>query len=65
MSVMLVITACSGKKVLSMGFTELAEWFYSNGNLLMCFCKFLSFVFCMETFAYIVSIIANITKATK
>lgn len=48
-----------------MGFQELAEWFYSNGDLLMCFCKFLSFVFCMETFAYIVSIIANITKAAK
>ena len=48
-----------------MGFEELADWFYSNGDLLLCFCKFLSFVFCMETFAYIVSIIANITKAAK
>ena len=48
-----------------MGFEELATWFYSGGDLLMCFCKFLSFVFCMETFAYIVSIIANITKAAK
>lgn len=48
-----------------MGFEELATWFYSGGDLLMCFCKFFSFVFCMETFAYIVSIIANITKAAK
>lgn len=48
-----------------MGFDELAAWLYSNGDVLMMLCKLLSFIFSLETFAYIVSLIAGIGKAAR
>lgn len=48
-----------------MGFDELATWLYSSGDILMMLSKLLSFIFCLETFAYIVSIIAAIGKAAR
>lgn len=43
-------------------FDFMTNWFYSDGNVLMMLCKLVVFLFVMEVFAYIVSIISNATK---
>lgn len=43
-------------------FNWLAEWFYSEGDVLMMMCKLCAMLFVMEVFAYIISIIAHATR---
>ena len=57
--------ACCRKELMQMGFDELATWLYSSGDILMMLCKLLSFIFSLETFAYIVSLVAGIGKAAR
>lgn len=46
-----------------MGFNELTDWIYAEGDLVMLTARILTVVICMETFAYIVSLISSIGKA--
>lgn len=44
---------------------SLVNYLYSNGDMLMMACKVIVFVFSIETFAYIVSMIMGVAKCSK
>ena len=46
-----------------MGFDELTTWMYSDGDILMFTAKILTLIFCLETFAYFISIVAALAKS--
>lgn len=44
---------------------ELINFLYADGDMLMMCCKLVAFIFSVETFAYIVRIIAEVAKCSK
>lgn len=47
---------------MQMGFNELTDWIYSDGDLVMLTARILTLVVCMEVFAHIISLITSIAK---
>lgn len=44
---------------------NLVQYLYSNGDMLLMACKLVVFVFSLETFAYIVSLVMGVAKCSK
>lgn len=44
------------------GFDDLILWIYSDGDLLMFASRIMVFIFVLETFAYIVSLLVGVSK---
>lgn len=43
-------------------FDWLADWLYSSGDVLLMMSKLCAMLFCIEIFAYIISIISHATR---
>jgi hypothetical protein len=43
----------------------IVNFLYADGDVLMFLCHIISFIFGLETMAYLVGIIANITRSSK
>lgn len=44
------------------GFEDIVNWLYSGGDLLLFASRAIVFVFVLETFAYIVSLVSGISR---
>jgi hypothetical protein len=44
---------------------SIVNFLYADGDVLMMLCHIISFIFGLETMAYLVGIIANITRTSK
>lgn len=43
----------------------IVNFLYADGNVLLCLCNIVSFIFGLEAMAYLVSIVSNIAKSSK
>lgn len=44
---------------------DIVNYLYSDGNMLMCCCKLVTYIFALESFAYIISLILGVVKCSK
>ena len=43
----------------------IVTWLYSGGDMLMCTCRVIVFIFALEAMAYLISLVMGVAKCSK